>query len=211
MARIEDNLEVCKLRKTAFGRIASGALWMGIACVVLVLALGGWIAAFGLMARPEKSDCIIILGCRVYGTVPSPFLVSRIEEGLRLYREGYGEYIIASGGQGSGEDISEAQAMKDYLMRRGVQESRIITEDESTSTFANLQYSKEKMLQHNLETTIVVSNKYHLARASIMAKSLGLNATYSGVFVSEHKRPEILGFLREIPALAYTLLFRLRG
>ncbi len=92
---------------------------MGIACVALVLALGGWIAAFGLMARPEESDCIIILARRVYGTVPSPFLVSRIEEGLRLYREGYGEYIIASGGQGSGEDISEAPGNEGLLDAQG--------------------------------------------------------------------------------------------
>lgn len=187
-------------------KIAPVLLWLIVAGAVLVFALGAWVAGFGFLARPEKSDCIIVLGCRVYGTVPSPFLVTRIEEGLRLYREGYGEHIIVSGGQGPGEDISEARAMKNYLMNRGIEESRVIIEDKSTSTFTNLRYAKQKMLEHDLGAAIVVSNKYHLARASLMAKSLGLDSTYSGVFVSEYKAPEITGFLREIPALAYTLL-----
>lgn len=181
-------------------------LWLVVTGAVLVFALGAWVAGFGFLARPEKSDCIIILGCRVYGTVPSPFLVARVEEGFRLYREGYGKYIIVSGGQGPGEDISEARAMKNYLVSRGVEESRVIIEDKSTSTFTNLRYAKQKMLDHDFDTAVVVSNKYHLARASIMARSLGLDSTYSGIFVSEHKVPEIAGFLREIPAFVYTLL-----
>ena len=57
----------------------------------------------------------------MYGTVPSPFLVSRIEEGLRLYREGYGEYIIVSGGQLSLIHISfVAEQLEDYLLSRDI-------------------------------------------------------------------------------------------
>lgn len=75
---------------------------------------------FGARARPSASDCAIVLGCGLYGTAPSPFLMARLDEGARLYREGYANRIIVSGGKGPGEDITEADAMKDYLVERGV-------------------------------------------------------------------------------------------
>ena len=175
--------------------------------VIALTILGVWIAGFGFAARPADSDCIIVLGCRLYGTVPSPFLAARLDEGLRLYNQGFAGYFVVSGGQGPGEDISEAEAMKRYLVRSGVPEDRVILEDRSTSTEENLRFSMERMGEQGLKSAIVVSNSYHLLRASIMAKRLGLDATYSGVFVSQHLRSELTGFVRELAAVPYTLLF----
>jgi uncharacterized SAM-binding protein YcdF (DUF218 family) len=165
-----------------------------------------WIWWFGAAPRFDKSDCIIVLGCRLYGTVPSPFLKARLDEGLRLYNEGYARYIVVSGGQGPGEDITEARAMKLYLVENGVDESHVLEEDKSTSTETNLRFSLEKMKERGLETAIVVSNSYHLARASLMAGRIGLDAGYSGVRLPQYRQWEMSGLIREIPALAYALL-----
>lgn len=165
-----------------------------------------WISRFGASARPAKSDCIIVLGCRLYGTVPSPFLRARLDEALRLYREGYARYIIVSGGQGPGEDISEARAMKQYLVQNGVDDSYVIEEDKSTSTETNLKFSLEKMKEWGLKTALVVSNDYHLARAAVIARRIGLDAAYSGVRLPQYRRWEITGLIREVPALIYALL-----
>ncbi|MCH5138421.1 YdcF family protein, partial [Clostridiaceae bacterium UIB06] len=119
---------------------------------------------FGQSAKPEKSDCIIVLGCQVYRTTPSPFLAWRTEHALKLYKEGYGKYIIVSGGQGPGENISEAEAMKRYLVSKGMEASKILIEDKSASTMANLINSKAIMDKEGLKTAIIVSNKYHLKR-----------------------------------------------
>lgn len=165
-----------------------------------------WISWFGAAPRFEESDCVIVLGCQLYGTVPSPFLKARLDEGLRLYNGGYARYIVVSGGQGPGEDISEAQAMKQYLVENGVDESHVIEEDKSTSTETNLRFSLEKMKEHGLESAIVVSNNYHLARAALISERTGLDAGYAGVRLPQYRQWEISGLIREIPALVYALL-----
>jgi uncharacterized SAM-binding protein YcdF (DUF218 family) len=159
------------------------------------------IVYFGENSKPQHSDCIIVLGCGVYGTVLSPFLLWRTEHGLMLYKKGYGKYIIVSGGKGPGEEISEAEAMKRYLLSKGVDASKILVEDKSGSTIANLINSRAIMRKRNLNTAVIVSNKFHLKRASLMAKDEKISASYSGVFVSTHKFYEVKGYIREIPAL----------
>lgn len=174
--------------------------------VLLVLIIGCigtgiLIYSYGKNARPEKSDCIIVLGCQVYGTVPSPFLKSRLMEGIRLYNQGFGRYIIVSGAMGPGEDITEAQAMKDYLVQNGINPSAIIMEDKASSTYDNIINSKDLMDKYNLKSAVIVSNSYHLKRASLIAEKSGIKGSYSGVFVDDYRLHEIKGFLREIPAL----------
>ena len=100
-----------------------------IVIIATAVILGIDIKLFGKNAKPRKSDCIIVLGCSIYGTEPSPFLKGRLQHAEKLYREGYARYIIVSGGQGRGEYISEAEAMKSYLIERGIDSEKIIMED----------------------------------------------------------------------------------
>lgn len=177
-----------------------------ILCVIFLLMISIIISAFqviyfGETEKPKKSDCLIILGCKVYGSTPSPFLIWRTDQGLKLFKERSAKYIIVSGGKGEGESISEAEAMKRYLVSKGMDSSKIIIEDKSASTMANLINSKSIMGKRKFKTAIIVSNKYHLKRASLMAKDQGMEASYSGVFVKPYKSDEITGYLREIPAL----------
>jgi uncharacterized SAM-binding protein YcdF (DUF218 family) len=172
-----------------------------LVCIIFVSYTVISIIDMGLNAKPQKSDAIVVLGCRVYGTVPSPMLIERLNHGLELFSQGYGNYIIVSGGKGPGEDITEAEAMQTYLISKGVDKSKIIIEDRSTSTFENIIYSREIMHKHGLYTSVIVSNKYHLKRASLMAKKNNINASYSGVFAKRYIPYEISGFLREILAL----------
>ncbi|WP_123053024.1 YdcF family protein [Clostridium sp. JN-1] len=175
-----------------------------------IILTGLDIICFGNNAVPKRSDCIIILGCRVYGSTPSSFLKSRVEKGFELYKDGYGKYIIVSGGRGSGENISEAEAMKRYLVSKGMDSSKILIDDKSASTIANLINSKAIMKKNDLKTAVIVSNKYHLNRASLMAKHEGIEASCSGVFVASHKYDEALGYIREIPALFKYYIIKMR-
>jgi uncharacterized SAM-binding protein YcdF (DUF218 family) len=172
--------------------------WAG---VLVSVVLGTIIGVFGITARPKKSDCIIILGCQVRGTTLSQFLKARLDKSIEIYNEGLAKYIIVSGGQGPGESITEAKAMEIYLVSNGIDENNIIMEEKSSNTMENLQYSKNIMIEMKLNTAIVVSNKYHLKRASVMAKRVGLNASYSGIFVSKYFFNEVYGFFREIPGI----------
>lgn len=180
--------------------------YKALSCILLlgiVLALIGALSILNgcYTLKPKKADCIIILGCKVDKNVPSPFLVKRLDEAIRLYRKGYSKYIIASGGQGGGESITEADAMRNYLISKGISPNVIFQDNTSTSTMTNLINSKEIMEAKGFKTALIVSNKYHLKRAYLMAKKLGIEASYSGVFNSNHRLEELSGFLREILAI----------
>ncbi|MDI6605479.1 MAG: YdcF family protein [Thermoanaerobacteraceae bacterium] len=176
------------------------------ALVSIIAILAYQIISFGSTEKPKKSDAIIVLGCAVYGNTPSPFFKERLEEALKLYKEGYGRYIIISGGKGPGESISEAEAGKRYLLEKRVASKNILLDNKSFSTYENLLFSKEIMEKNSLKTAIIVSNKSHLKRASVIAKRIGIDANFSGVFVKEYVGDEIYGFLREVPALFCTYI-----
>ncbi|MGE5579601.1 MAG: YdcF family protein [Bacillota bacterium] len=169
--------------------------------IILPTIAAGWVIYSGSKAQPGPADCIIVLGCGLYGSTPSPFLMARLDEGIRLYSEGFASKIIVSGGRGPGEDITEAEAMRRYLMERGIPPEDIIMEDRSTSTLTNLRYSQALMEDHGLSNAIVVSNAYHLGRSRLLAGRLGMEATFSGVRLLQFSDRELKGLIREIPAV----------
>jgi uncharacterized SAM-binding protein YcdF (DUF218 family) len=68
--------------------------------------------------------------------------------------------------------MSEAQAMKNYLVDKGIDADRIIMEDKSTDTSENLRYSAEYI--DDLNTPVcVVTNNFHVFRAKKIAKGCG--------------------------------------
>lgn len=178
------------------------------AAVIAFTVFAGWIVSFGARTGPKPADCVIVLGCGLYGSAPSPFLMARLDEGMRLYLEGYAGTIIVSGGQGPGEDITEAEAMRRYLLLRGIPSADIIMEDRSTSTLTNLQFSRELMDEAGLSSAIIVSNWYHLARCQVYAGRLDIDASFSGVRLPQYRQVELRGFVREIPAIILAFLWR---
>lgn len=172
---------------------------IGVVILICVI-LEASVIYFGQTSKGEKSDCIVVLGCSVFGKEPSPFLKTRLNEGLRLYKEDYAKYIIVSGGQGPGEEISEAEAMKEYLVSKGVPEDKIIKEENSFNTRENLHNSKKVMDENKFKNAIIVSNRYHLKRASILAKYENIDASFSGI-TTEYKYKEFKGYIREVPGI----------
>lgn len=166
-------------------------LWIQIAVAALSLAVIAS-AYVGFMSwkviqvwktsHGEPSDCIIVLGAAVWDDKPSPALRERLNIALQAYQNGQARTIIASGGTGQGT-VSEAQAMKTYLTERGVPEQSILLEEQSHTTFQNLQNSKRIMEDHHFENTILVTHGFHAYRASLMAQSLSIHSTVEPVQV----------------------------
>ncbi len=127
------------------------------------------------------ADCergyLIVLGAAVHGNVPSLSLLNRLE-GALAYLNTYPDCIaVVSGGQGVGENISEAQCMHDWLLDQGIPENRIRMEENSTSTMENLEFSWEIIRDEGgkADDIAVVSSNYHLYRAKSIAASIGLD------------------------------------
>jgi uncharacterized SAM-binding protein YcdF (DUF218 family) len=123
---------------------------------------------------PLHADYIIILGARVKGEIPSLALQYRIDAAANYMKKNKETIAIASGGQGPGEDITEAEAIKEGLLVHGIPSNRIILEDKSTDTVENIRFSK-KLIPDYLENGLLVTNDFHLYRAKSIAKDQGLN------------------------------------
>lgn len=178
-----------------------------IPVIILVVIFQIIIYSFPLTSKPKKSDAILILGCSLRGETPSVFLTERTKQGAKLFKKGYGEYIIVSGGKGVNEDISEAEGMRRILINEGVDEHRIILEDNSKNTAENIEFSSKIIREKGFKDVIIVSNDFHLRRASILAYKNKVQATYSGVFVNNYWYLEFYGGLREMPAIVKDLIF----
>lgn len=123
---------------------------------------------------PDHGDYLIILGARVKGTVPSLSLQNRIDAAAEYMQQNKDTIAIASGGKGSGENISEAAAIKQGLIEHGISDSRILLEDKSTNTAENIRFSK-KLIPKHIKFGMVVTNDYHIYRAKSIAKDHGLD------------------------------------
>lgn len=184
--------------------ILIGSVFVLIVSIFLLTSIS--IYSYGEKAKPSKADCIIVLGCSVYGETPSPFLKARLNQGIKAYKQGYAHKIIVSGGQGTGEKISEAEAMKTYLINNGIIESDVIMEKNSYTTYENILNSKNIMMKNNFKSTIIVSNKYHLMRAALICKKIKIKSSFSGVYLSKYKYLEFTGLMRETVAYLRCLI-----
>lgn len=157
-------------------------IWWLVVSIVLVtcLALFIWLGMEIDSANDKIADgtheVLIVLGAKVKpGGVPSLSLKNRLEVAADYLHKYPHVTVIVSGGQGHDEDRTEASVMRDYLIDKGIEANRIIEEDASTSTYENLKFSKELLAQDVTNITIV-SNDFHLRRASFLAEQLGLEA-----------------------------------
>ena len=155
-------------------------VWCGLSVGLAVfLVVEGMIISHGETEPEEPVDVIIVLGAGVNGTVPSLTLQTRICA-ARDYMERYPEVIaVLSGGQGPGEEITEAQAMFRALTDAGIGENRLLLEERSTSTAENLAFSREILRENGFADDArmgIVTNDFHQFRAQWIAKDAGISA-----------------------------------
>jgi uncharacterized SAM-binding protein YcdF (DUF218 family) len=143
------------------------------------LVIEGLIIYNGWKMPIEEVDYVIILGARLYGTIPSPALRERLIVARDYLFEHKGLKVVVSGGQGANEDIPEANAMEQYLISKGIDKDRIIVEDKSTSTYENIKFSLEKIREEDNREELkilLVTNRFHVFRAKFLGNRLGVVA-----------------------------------
>ncbi|NME05494.1 YdcF family protein [Psychrobacillus sp. BL-248-WT-3] len=159
----------------------------------------------GLKPKADGSnEYAIVLGAKVKkGHIPSLALLYRLEAALD-YAEKYPSVkLVVTGGQGQDEDIEEAIVMKNYLVENGIMESRIIVEDQSTSTYENLLYSQQ-LLPDSVTSVTIITSDFHLQRAKIIAEGIGWDADVVAARTPQISKAKLR--LRERAALLKTFV-----
>ena len=132
-------------------------------------------------------DFIIILGCgiREDGTL-YPLLKGRADRAISFAQDqveatGKRPYFVPSGGQGPDECMPEGEAIRNYLVFRGIPEDLILPEKESVNTLENMKFSKKIIEEKNPDGNVVFSTtNYHVFRSGILAEGVGMNADGMG-------------------------------
>ena len=120
----------------------------------------------------ENADYIIVLGAAVRGDEPTSPMLFRMHCACDYMEDNPNTILIASGGQGATENMSEAECIRRYLTEWGIAEDRIILEDKSTSTEENIRNSF-KLIPENAGRVGIVTNSFHIYRALLIAHAQG--------------------------------------
>ncbi len=124
-------------------------LWMPVsvstflaACLVIFVTIEGLIFLNAAGNPVQNLDYVIVLGARVKKDGISRSLKERLDTAIQYSEENPETIFVLSGGKGIDEPISEAEAMRDYMVYNGVAPDKILLETHSTSTVENIAYSR---------------------------------------------------------------------
>ncbi|MCG8914550.1 YdcF family protein [Actinokineospora sp. PR83] len=189
-----------------------GSRWLVVAATSLLLVAGylaflflallGYGALYGRLGARTRADAVIVLGAGLAGDRVPPLLANRLDRAIecRAHAADADPVVVVSGGRGSGELVSEAEAMGAYLREQGVPADRILLEDRATTTEQNLRNSMDLLTEHGRGGAVVaVTNNYHVFRTAVLSRRLGLPLDVVGAPTANYFVPS--AFLREFVAL----------
>ena len=190
--------------------------WLIALLALMAAGILAFAALLGVVLAGSHTDLhgepsiMIILGCQVRTDGPSVLLQDRLDTALDYLEDHPDMTVVASGGQGPDEHISEAEAMAAYLVEHGFPEGQILLEDESHNTSQNLMYTRELLEESGLDwqgNLLVVSNGFHLARVRMLAQRYGLGEISTLAAPSSHVPSRLMMYIREPLALVKSFLF----
>lgn len=147
-------------------------------------------------------DYIIVLGAQVRSTGPSAVLRYRLDIACDYLEANPETICVVTGGQGYNEPETEAAVMKDYLVKKGIAEERILTESQSENTVQNLVNSGGLI---DLSGSVgVVTNNFHVFRAVHIARkngyqnACGIAAPSNAFYLPNNMLRESFGILKDL-------------
>ena len=133
----------------------------------------------GRSADRQPVDAIVVLGAAQYDGRPSPQLQARLDHALELWNLNLASYIVVTGGKQIGDRFTEAATSRKFLEEKGVASDLIFEENSGTTTYASLLAVSQIASQEKISRVLIVSDPFHLLRAKLIAKEVGLDASSS--------------------------------
>ncbi|MBQ1820602.1 MAG: YdcF family protein [Clostridia bacterium] len=187
--------------------------WIVLGCyavgTVVLLMFGVLMGTAAKRADEVDADALIVLGAAVHGDRVTWVLSNRLDAAADYLETHPDALCVVTGGQGDGESVTEASAMKKYLVeRKGVDPDRIIEEDKAANTRENFAFSKaliEERLGKDASIAFVTTD-FHVFRAGRVAEKAGICAT--GIAAPDVWYIRLNNFLRECVGI---VVYGLRG
>lgn len=160
-----------KLKNILFYLIGILFLWFIIHTIIITID--------GLNDELEVSDVAVVLGNKVeLDGKPSARLQARLDKTLELYENNYFEYVIVSGGTGN-EGFNEAWVMKDYLVKKGIPEDKVLLDSNGYNTYMTAKNTKTIMKSMDFSSVSLITQFYHISRTKLAFNKLGVENIYS--------------------------------
>ena len=125
------------------------------------------------LSSAPQADAIMVLGAYVYSSgEPSLVLAKRLDYGYELYKAGKSDKILVSGDNGTIQ-YDEVNAMKDYLLKKGVPSEDIFLDHAGFNTYDSMYRAKEIF---GVKKLLISTQHFHINRSIYIARQLGIDA-----------------------------------
>jgi uncharacterized SAM-binding protein YcdF (DUF218 family) len=187
--------------------------WVGGALLAAVLVTAGVVVRTVVVGHQDQraaADAIVVLGAAQYDGRPSPVFQARLDHALELYRADVSGHLVTLGGGQPGDRLTEAEAGRQYLMAKGVPPSAILPVGVGNDTLVSLRAAAGPMRSRGWVSMVLVTDPWHSARSTMMARDLGFHTEVSPVETGPATDPSVRTryILRETLG---TLFYRLTG
>lgn len=192
-------------------KIIIAVICIGIVCSAAVLVINFYVVKssekyiLDMDNAGEGYDCVLVLGCGVWGDRPSHMLEDRLLVGIELCKNGASNKLLMSGDHGR-EEYDEVNVMKKFATDRGLASEDVFMDHAGFSTYESMYRARDIF---KAKKVLIVTQEYHLYRAIFIARKLGLDA-YGVTSDLRDYGGQIFRDIREILArnkdLVYTIL-----
>lgn len=160
-------------------------LWFLWVALLATLALCTFLAVTGIgivrtsrLQEMHPADAIVVFGAAEYAGHPSPVLRARLDHAFDLFERGVAPVIITTGGAAADPRFSEGGVGRDYLIRRGVPEPKVIAEMQGSDTAESARRVAVIMRENGWHSCVAVSDAYHVYRIRKLLQHEGIGPVY---------------------------------
>jgi uncharacterized SAM-binding protein YcdF (DUF218 family) len=161
-------------------------------------------------ARPS-SDAIVVLGSAQYNGVPSSIFEARLEHAAALWEDGVAPVVVTVGGKAAGDQFTEAEAGRDYLLDAGVPEEALVAVPEGVDTLESMRAVGTAFGEHGWSRAVLVTDPWHAMRAERMAEDAGMSVESSPTRQGPAVQTRTTQFRYILRETAAYLLYRVTG
>ena len=154
-------------------------LGLALCALLLFTCLIGYVWYCAQERPVMPAPATIVLGAAAWGNKPSPVFKERIRHAVHLYKTNTTQKLIFTGGALRDGIPSEGEVGARWAIKLGVAPEDTAYEGTSRDTWYNLKNAQVILQQQQIDSVILVSDYFHLARAGIMARDLGLHVQLS--------------------------------